>query len=173
LNLELQDASFDAAYVCWFLEHVQEPVGILKEVRRTLKPGSVIYCTEVMNSSFFVHPYSPATLRYWFAFNDHQWLMKGDPFVGAKLGNYLLASGFQNIQTTIKVHHYDNRSVKLRAEFIEYWTSLLLSGAPGLMESGKVEKETVEEMKRELARIKDAPDAVFFYAWVQARAEVH
>ena len=31
--------------------------------------------------------------------------------------------------------------------------------------------ETVAEMKRELERVKNEPDAVFFDAWVQARAE--
>lgn len=171
LKLPYKDNSFDGAFVCWFLEHVQNPVEILEEVRRTLKPGSVIYCTEVLNATFYVHPYSPATLQYWFAFNDHQWNLHGDPFVGAKLGNYLLASGFQSITTDVQFHHYDNRSPKRRALFIEFWTSLLLSGAPGLIQAGRVTQELVDEMTRELERLKGDPDAVFFYAWLQAKAQ--
>ncbi len=173
LSLPFKDNSFDGAFLCWFLEHVQEPVEILREVRRVIRPNGVIFCCEVLNATFFVHPYSPATLQYWFAFNDHQWTLKGDPFVGAKLANYLLAAGFQDVTTQVKTHHLDNRSPKKRAEFIEYWTELLLSGAPGLMKAGKVTPEIISEMKKELARLKDDPDAVFFYTWIQARAQAY
>lgn len=171
LHLPFEDNTFDGAFVCWLLEHVQEPVAILKEIHRVLKPNGTIYCSEVLNATFYVHPYSPATLQYWFAFNDHQWNLKGDPFVGAKLANYLLASGFQNIKTDFPVHHYDNRAPKKRAQFIEYWTNLLLSGAPGLINAGRVTTEIVEEMTRELARLKDDPDSVFYYSWVRARGQ--
>ncbi|MDR3608301.1 MAG: methyltransferase domain-containing protein [Oligoflexia bacterium] len=170
LHLSYEDDSFDGAFVCWFLEHVQEPVGILHEIRRVLSPGSVIYCNEVLNATLYLNPYSPATLQYWFAFNDHQWTIKGDPFVGGKLANYLLAAGFQDVETETKVEFHDNRAPKRRAQFIEYWAELLLSGAPGLLKAGKVTPQQVKDMKDELGRLKDDPDAVFFYAWIQARA---
>ena len=170
LHLKYPDDTFDGAFVCWFLEHVQEPVGILKEIRRVLKPGSLIYCNEVLNATLYLNPYSPATLQYWFAFNDHQWTIKGDPFVGGKLANYLLDAGYQNIETEAKVEFYDSRMPKQRAQFIEYWSSLLVSGAPGLLKAGKVTPDLVLEMQKELNRIKDASDAVFFYSWIQARA---
>lgn len=171
LNLDFDDNTFDGAFICWLLEHVAEPVEILREVRRCMRENAVIHCNEVMNGSFFVHPYSPATIQYWFEYNDHQWNMKGDPFVGAKLGNYLQAAGFQNIKTRMVDIHYDNRTPKLRAQFIEYWTALLLSGAPSLIRAKKVTPELVEEMRKELLRLKNDPDAVFVYSWVHASAQ--
>jgi ubiquinone/menaquinone biosynthesis C-methylase UbiE len=171
LALPFAENSFDGAFVCWFLEHVQKPVEILSEVRRVLRTQAVIYCSEVLNATFYVHPYSPATLQYWFAFNDHQWSLGGDPFVGAKLGNYLLAAGYQNVSTEVMVHHYDDRAPKQRATFIGYWTDLLLSGAPSLVAAGKVTEAVVKEMTRELGRLRSDPQAVFFYSWIQARAQ--
>ena len=171
LHLPYPDSSFDGAFICWFLEHVQEPVGILREVLRVLNAAGKVHCNEVLNATFYVHPYSPATLQYWFAFNDHQWTLKGDPFVGAKLANYLLAAGFQNVQTRPAVLHYDNRAPKQRARFIEYWTSLLLSGAKGLIDAGKVTDEIVQEMTRELNLLKSDPDAVIFYTYIKATAQ--
>jgi len=173
LSLPYSDNTFDSAFLCWFLEHVGSPVEILRETRRVMKPSAKIYCSEVLNSSFYVHPYSPATLQYWFSFNDHQWTMKGDPFMGAKLANYLLAAGFQNVRTEIKTHFYDNRAPKQRAEFIGYWTELLLSGAPSLIKAKLVTPKTVEAMTEELSRLKNDPDAVFYYSWVQAHAEAY
>lgn len=171
LKLPFADNSFDGGFICWLLEHVQNPVAILAELKRVLKTGGVIYLSEVLNATFYVHPYSPATQQYWFAFNDHQWNLGGDPFVGAKLANYLLAAGYQDISLNVAVHHYDNRSPKRRAQFIEYWTSLLLSGAPGLLAAKRVTAEVVREMTAELERLKNDPDAVFFYSWVRGRAE--
>ncbi len=171
LTLPFSENSFDGVFICWFLEHVQKPIEILREIRRTLRANSVIYCSEVMNATFYLHPYSPATLEYWFTFNDHQWNLKGDPFVGGKLANYLLAADYQNVTTEVKVEHFDNRTPKRRAEWISYWTELLLSGAPGLLKAGRVDEKLIEEMKGELERLKHDPDAVFFYSWVQARAE--
>jgi ubiquinone/menaquinone biosynthesis C-methylase UbiE len=170
-KLPYPDSSFDGAWVTWFLEHVKEPVAALEEIRRVLRAGSPIYCTETMNACFFVHPYSPATLQYLFAYNDHQWNLGGDPFVGAKLANYLLAAGYQSVRTEVKFFHYDNRAPKKRAEMIDYWTHLLLSGAPNLMKAGRVTQETVDQMTEELERLKKDRDAVFFDAWIQARAQ--
>ena len=171
-NLDFEMDRFDAAFLCWILEHVADPARVLSEVRRVLRPGAAIVCNEVQNASFFLSPYSPATLAYWAAFNDHQFELGGDPFVGAKLGNLLQRVGFEHIETEVRTIHLDNRVPGERAEYIAFWSELLLSGAPGLLEAGKVSEETTQEMKNELALVGHNPDAVFFYSFVQARARV-
>ncbi len=170
LHLPFPEESFDGTFICWLLEHVQEPVGILEEVRRVLKSGGIIYCNEVLNSTFYLHPYSPYTLKYWFEFNDFQWSVKGDPFIGGKLANYLMKAGYQNVSTKVLTHQYDNRTPKQRAAFMDYWCHLLLSGAKGLIENGRVTQQIVDGMRDELQALKKDPDAVIFYSWILARA---
>ena len=63
-DLPFEPRSFDAAFLCWVLEHVPSPARVLSEVRRVLSPGSVVYVTEVMNASFLLDPYSPNVWRY-------------------------------------------------------------------------------------------------------------
>ncbi len=171
-RIDLEPGQHDSAFLCWILEHVDDPARVLSEVRRVLRDGAPIAVTEVQNGTFFLAPYSPCTLAYWTAFNDHQFELGGDPFVGARLGNLLLRVGYRDITTEVRTVHLDNRSPSERAEFIEFWTELLLSGAPGLLAAGRVSTETVEGMKAELARVARDPDAVFFYSFVQARARV-
>ncbi len=162
--------TFDAAFLCWILEHVGDPARALSEVRRVLVPGSPIVCSEVLNATFFIDPYSPDTLRYWTAFNEQQIDSGGDPFVGAKLGNLLQSVGWRDVVTEVKTFHLDNRAPAERAEFLAYWTDLLLSGAPALLEAGRVAESTVEGMRAELARAARDPNSVFFYSFIQARA---
>jgi ubiquinone/menaquinone biosynthesis C-methylase UbiE len=171
-SLDFDSDTFDSAFLCWILEHVADPMQVLSETRRVLRPGSPIAVTEVLNATFFLEPYSPHTLSYWKAFNERQIGLGGDPFVGAKLGNLLQAVGYRDIEVAVKPIHLDNRAPGERAEFIEYWTELLLSSAEGLRETGKVSDKVVSGMKLELQRVAHDPDAVFFYSFVQARAVV-
>lgn len=169
-RLSFSREQFDCAFVCWLLEHVSNPALILTEARRVLAPGGVIVVNEVMNATFFIDPYSPRTLEYWRAFNDHQLEIGGDPFVGAKLGNLLQGVGFRDIATEVKTFHLDNRVPGERADFLSYWTDLLLSGAPELLAKKRTSERVVESMKRELDRVGHDPNSVFFYSFIQARA---
>lgn len=168
--MEFSSNSFDGAFLCWILEHVPEPIRVLSEVRRVLRPGSTVYITEVMNSSFFLDPYSPNVWKYWMAFNEYQLKQSGDPFVGAKLGNLLMQLGYHDIHTEIKTWFLDNRYPQARKDCVEYWADLLLSASQQLLDAKYVSQEVVEEMKNEMSRVASDPNAVFFYSFVQARA---
>jgi ubiquinone/menaquinone biosynthesis C-methylase UbiE len=172
-KLEFEVDRFDAAFLCWVLEHVADPMRVLSEVRRVLRPGSPVVVTEVQNMTFFIDPYSPQTMSYWLAFNDHQLELGGDPFVGAKLGNLMQAVGFRDVTTDVHSIFLDNRAPGERGEMLDFWSDLLLSGAAGLLQAGKVSAETVEGMRGELAQVAHDPNAVFFYSFIQARARVH
>ena len=169
-TLEFDSGTFDSAFLCWVLEHVPSPQRVLGEVHWVLAPGAPVVCTEVLNSTLFLHPPSPATQHYWAAYNEHQIALRGDPFVGAKLGNILRSSGFVDVASEAKVFHLDSGVSVERSEMVEYWRELLLSGAPGLLEAGKVSADLVESMNRELDRIAQDPEGVFFYSFIQARA---
>ncbi len=171
-DLSFDSRSFDAAFLCWVLEHVPSPARVLAEVRRVLSPGAPVYVTEVMNASFLLDPYSPNVWRYWMAFNDFQIESGGDPFVGAKLGNLLLAGGFRDVTTSVKTFHLDNREPARRKQMIAFWEELLLSAADQLLAADKVDAAIVEGVHREMRQVQNDPDAVFFYSFVQARATV-
>ncbi len=169
-QMDFASMCFDGAFICWVLEHVTSPERVLSEIRRVLKKGAKVYLTEVMNHSFFLEPYSPNVWKYWMAMNDFQHERTGDPFVGAKLGNLLLAQGFQDIQTKVHTWHFDNRQPEMRKLTIEFWTDILLSAKAALLEAKYIDQETLEKAQAELKAVSVHPDAVFYFSFMQAQA---
>lgn len=178
IELHHQDAQklklnkkFDAAFLCWFLEHVPNPELALRQVRKHLKRGAKIYCTEVFNHTLFLEPYSPAFLKYWAEFNDFQWTIKGHPFVGGQLGHLLKQSGFKNIEIEFRSFHFDSRDILMRNRFIDYFFQIFLSAAPVLLSTGRVSPELIEQMKLEVSKAKSLKKGVFFYSFTRGVAQ--
>ena len=53
---------------------------------------------------------------------------------------------------------------------IAYWTELLLSGLPQLLEAGYVDAELADNVRKEMQVVAKNPNAVFFYTFIQAKA---
>ena len=164
----LEARAYDGAFICWFLEHVKKPAQVLQQTRARLKKGAPVFVNEVFNQALFLEPYSPAFLKYWFEFNDHQWETGGHPFVGASLGNLLTEAGFRGVKTELRPMHFASRRPRERTRFMEYQKKELLSAAPELLKAGRVDRKTVATLKREFTRVERGKDTVFFSAWMHA-----
>lgn len=168
--LAFEPGSFDGAFLCWVLEHVNDPLRCLREAARVLAPGAPIACIEVFNATHYLLPASPCTLRFWSAYNELQRSLGGDPDMGGKLGNLLLEAGFRDVTTRHHVIHLDDRAPEARAAMIRYWRELLMTAAPALLADGAVPQDVVDGMAAELDRLADARGTVFFYVPVHALA---
>ncbi len=169
-ELPLGESSHDGAFVCYLLEHVPKPAEVLAEIHRVLKPGAKIYCTEVFNAAFYLAPYAPATLKYYFEFNDHQWETGGNPFMGAHLGSLLSDAGFKQIQTKMIYFQLDKRTPKQRTEHCNFFLKLLESASPELLKTKRVTPSLIKEVKNEWVKAANDPDSILFYSMIQASA---
>lgn len=161
---------FDGAFLCWILEHVPDPLALLRKVRSLLVCGSIIAVVEVCNHTLFVEPTCPTLNRYWDAYNEHQQVLGGDPHVGCKLGSLLHQAGFYNIQTRPRPLIYDSRSPSKRESMLLYWKELLLSAAPELLKCGKVSSSDVDALHFDFESLMKNPEAIFYYAFMKATA---
>jgi SAM-dependent methyltransferase len=169
-DLRFDAGAFDAAFLCWILEHVPDPRRALEEARRVLAPGAPIVCTEVHIGSLWVDPSGPDLATFWRAYGEHQEALGGHPSVGAKLGDLLSCAGFRDIVTEAKLLHMDRRDPVERAAIIAYSIDLMMTAAPAMLEAGRVTPAVVAGVKRDLGRIASEDHGVFFYTFIQAHA---
>lgn len=169
-RLPYADASFDAAFLCWVLEHMARPLEVLREVRRALAPGAVVYGIEVFNASLHLEPDCPSVRAYWERLNRRQSAAGGDPEVGAKLGNLLLEAGFKDVVTSVWPRHHDQRDRAALASQLDYWRTLMLSAEPELRRAGLADDSLVAGLEREFEGLKTDPRSVFYYTPVKFSA---
>ena len=168
-QLELP-GKYDCVFICWALEHISEPVQVLKGMMKFLLPGAKIHITEVFNSSFFFFPVLPGLQRYYDAYNEFQISLGGDPDVGAKLGNMLKEAGSTGIELSHGGFHLDQTNPGELSKIINYWKGLMKSGANAMITAGVISEKEVIRMENDLDRIAKDENAVFFYQFVQAKA---
>ncbi len=161
---------FDGAYLCWILEHVPRPLELLTNLKHLLSSGSKICVAEVLNSNLHIHPHLPALTRYWEAYNALQQSLGGDPWIGAKLGDLLSRAGFSGVQVRPQPILHDCRDPEARDQMLAYWHELLLSASDNLLGRCMVQKSLIEQLEQELRRLRQDPEAIFFYAFMKAEA---
>jgi SAM-dependent methyltransferase len=168
-QLPFPDNSFDGACIYFVLEHLAQPLPVLREVLRVLKPGGVFYCTEVFNSGLYAWPRKSGLEAYWQRFNQLQSELGGDPDVGIKLPALFEAAGFMEMTEHDASAQMDSRMTNLeqRREFIDFWQALLLSAAPQLEKHGLITPHDIAALKADFTALADTPEAIFRYCSMQ------
>ena len=151
-NLKVGDAAtlpwpenyFDHIYAIWFLEHLPDPLKVLKEARRVLKPGGTITITETDYRTVLVTPKS-SDYRYLLdSLCELMLLAKGNPYIGQSLGFLLSQAGFSQMDNQpFPVYHSYSLDFGEFVNFVEYVDSWL---AP-------VVKQAAEELDKNMQKL--------------------
>lgn len=169
-SLVFEKGSFDSIFIVWVLEHIKDPINLLKILIEYLKPGGKIYITEVYNNSLFISPDAPYQKEYYKKYGELQKEMGGDPNLGIKLGNLLFDAGFEKIKTRNLNRHYDKSNVEAKRTMFDYWKSLLLSAKENLLAAQKIDESFLASTMEEIETVKEMEDSIFYYCPIQAEA---
>jgi ubiquinone/menaquinone biosynthesis C-methylase UbiE len=98
--LDYPDSSFDVVHAHQVLQHLTDPVGALREMRRVVRPGGVVAVRDSDYSCFSFAPLDPRLDR-WLALYDAVTRRNGaEPDAGRFLKAWARAAGFQKVQAS-------------------------------------------------------------------------
>ena len=100
--LPFEDGSFDVVHCNGTLAFILDVEAPLKEMKRTLKPGGILGCREIIMDSFLIHPDPHPSLqsRGYAVFADVLAADGGHPQMGKELAGHLDQAGFTDIRVS-------------------------------------------------------------------------
>lgn len=127
-NLPYEDECFDHVFICFVLEHVANPLLMLKELKRVLKPLGTITVIEGDHGSTFFHPNSTAAQKAIQAQVTLQQQNGGNANIGRTLFPMLVNTGFKDIIVTPRQIYVDDSKPKLVEGFTKNTFTAMIKG---------------------------------------------
>ena len=168
-HLEFPDATFDLTYARYVLEHVADPLQVVREMRRVTRPGGRVAACENDVSLFRVDPPCPAFEAVFAAFQQLQATLGGDSLVGRRLYRLFREAGFSQIELSVQpeVHWHGSPGF---AAWMQNAVTIIGGAREGLVKSALCDDAQVSAAVAELTAASARDDASSIFVWNRAIA---
>jgi ubiquinone/menaquinone biosynthesis C-methylase UbiE len=112
-KLSFENESFDHIFVCFVLEHLEEPLKALNCLKRVLKRGGSITVIEGDHGSTYFFPESKEAMQTIQCQIDIQAMMKGNSLIGRQIYPLIKDAGFKNIEVSPRMIYVDGSKPSL------------------------------------------------------------
>jgi ubiquinone/menaquinone biosynthesis C-methylase UbiE len=99
-GLDFPDSSFDIVHAHQVLQHLTDPVGALREMRRVVRPGGVVAIRDSDYSCFSFAPLDPRLDRWLALYHAVTRRNGAEPDAGRFLKAWARAAGFRNVHAS-------------------------------------------------------------------------
>jgi SAM-dependent methyltransferase len=169
-DLPFRNGSFDHIFVCFVLEHLDDPEKALANLRLMLKPGGSMTVIEGDHGSAFFHPEGAAARRAIESLIALQARTGGDALIGRRLFPLLTKAGFSAVTVSPRMVYVDASRPSLVDGFTKKIFMAMIEGVrERVLSLGLMEPHSWRQGIEELRRTTEA-DGVFCYTFFKAVA---
>lgn len=170
-SLPFEEEIFDHIFVCFVLEHLQNPIEALKVLKTLLKPGGTITVIEGDHGSCYYHPEKENALKAWNCLINVQAYMKGNSLIGRQLYPLLQKSGFKATEVEPRMVYIDSSKPELVDGFILKTIIPMVEGVKNqALEMQMIDEETWKKGIEELHETAK-PEGTFCYTFFKGRGK--
>ena len=170
-DLPIDDQSIDHIFVCFVLEHLNDPAGALRCLYRVLKKGGTITVIEGDHGSFYCHPETTEARRTVDCLVQIQALLGGDALIGRRLYPLLVEAGFAQPRVEPRLVYVDGSRQDLIEGFSRNTFIAMVRGVRDqALAHGLIDAQTWDQGIRDLERATEAT-GTFCYTFFRAVAQ--
>jgi SAM-dependent methyltransferase len=166
-HLPFADSVFDVVYCRYVLEHVGDPLHVLREMRRVLKPGGRAFAQENDTVLTVFDPDCPATDALIRQFVALQARLGGDGRVGKRLFALFHQAGLRDIELSYapEIHPANRPTFRI---WVENILGIIEGAADALQSHNLATDIEIEAARSELRRLLTRDDASALFHWNRA-----
>jgi SAM-dependent methyltransferase len=165
-DLPFNTESFDHVFVCFVLEHVDNPASSLDILTRLLKPGGTLTLIEGDHGSAFWTPESDESRRAWDGLVRSQRQIGHDPDIGRKLYPLLEKTGLDIRYVEPRWVYADRSRPELLDGVINQIIAPMVFSAEGrVLGEEMIDPAAWQKGLDDIRNVAKHPEGTFFYTW--------
>ena len=170
--LDLPDDSVDIAHAHQVLQHVADPVAVLQEMKRVVKPGGIVAARDVDYGGTIWYPELPGMAQWIRVYDAVHRAGGGEPNAGRRLRAWAHQAGFAEITTTASIWGFS--SPEERAWWGGLWADRAVKSdfARQAIEGGFATQQDLEDMSAAWQEWANSEDAWFAFPHGELLARV-